>query len=303
MAADAEISDGGPRLVTLPINPPVAPPVNAAVNKAMRARDNATDGQPDTLRGPLATLLLPALAATGLVTALAALGFALGSLYGDLAPPRAPALAALAADTRSEDAVGGPEETLGTPLAIPLAMSMTPTTTPTTTPATTAAVALGGTVPGNLAVAAAARTGIIERDLANGQDPARPVFWPVVGGWVSSGYGKRLDPFTGQQALHRGMDFAGLQNSTILAAGAGVVTWSGDRPGYGNLIEIDHGNGYVSRYGHNASNLVAVGDYVKAGQVIALMGATGRAKGNHLHFEILRDGRHVNPARLVQRGS
>ncbi len=122
---------------------------------------------------------------------------------------------------------------------------------------------------------------------------------PVQGGWVSSGFGRRTDPFTGRPAAHLGVDFAGLRNSAIVASGAGVVTHSGPHRGYGNLVEIDHGGGYVSRYGHNASNLVAVGDRVKAGQVIALMGSTGRATGNHLHFEILRDGRPVNPARLV----
>lgn len=122
---------------------------------------------------------------------------------------------------------------------------------------------------------------------------------PVLGGWVSSGYGQRPDPFTGEPAPHRGLDFAGLDNSAILAAGPGVVTWSGRRDGYGNLIEIDHGNGWVTRYGHNASNLVAVGDYVRPGQTIALMGATGRATGTHLHFEILRNGLHLNPARVL----
>lgn len=130
--------------------------------------------------------------------------------------------------------------------------------------------------------------------------PASPyMFRPVVGGWISSRYGRRLDPFTGQAALHRGMDFAGLDNSVIVAAAAGVVTWSGGRRGYGNLIEIDHGNGLVTRYGHNAFNLVSVGDYVKPGQTIALMGATGRATGTHLHFEVLDQGRQVNPARYV----
>jgi murein DD-endopeptidase MepM/ murein hydrolase activator NlpD len=124
---------------------------------------------------------------------------------------------------------------------------------------------------------------------------------PVVGGWVSSRYGRRLDPFTGEPAVHRGLDFAGLDNSAILAVAPGVVTWSGRRPGYGNLIEIDHGRGWVTRYGHNAFNLVTPGDYVKPGQTIALMGATGRATGTHLHFEVLYKGRHQNPGRFVPR--
>ena len=122
---------------------------------------------------------------------------------------------------------------------------------------------------------------------------------PVDGGWVSSHFGQRRDPFTGRPAVHRGLDFAGLDNSAILAVAPGVVSWSGRQRGYGNLIEIDHGRGWVTRYGHNASNLVAVGDYVKPGQTIALMGSTGRATGTHLHFEVLYRGRHQNPARFV----
>lgn len=122
---------------------------------------------------------------------------------------------------------------------------------------------------------------------------------PVAGGWVSSRFGQRQDPFTGRPAVHRGLDFAGLDNSAILAVAPGVVTWSGRQRGYGNLIEIDHGRGWVTRYGHNTSNLVTVGDYVKPGQTIALMGSTGRATGTHLHFEVLYRGRHQNPARFV----
>ncbi len=122
---------------------------------------------------------------------------------------------------------------------------------------------------------------------------------PVAGGWVSSHYGQRLDPFTGRPAVHRGLDFAGLDNSAILAVAPGVVTWSGRQRGYGNLIEIDHGNGWITRYGHNAFNLVTPGDYVKPGQTIALMGSTGRATGTHLHFEVLYRGRHQNPTRFV----
>ncbi|MDH5254451.1 MAG: M23 family metallopeptidase [Gammaproteobacteria bacterium] len=129
--------------------------------------------------------------------------------------------------------------------------------------------------------------------------PALAIDRPVAGGWVSSHFGRRADPFTGQPSQHRGLDFAGLDNSAILAVAPGVVSWSGRQRGYGNLIEIDHGGGWVTRYGHNASNLVAIGDYVKPGQTIALMGATGRATGTHLHFEVLFRGRHQNPARFL----
>jgi len=138
-----------------------------------------------------------------------------------------------------------------------------------------------------------------------GQSPAKSMATtmamtrPVVGGWVSSHFGQRRDPFTGRPAVHRGLDFAGLDNSAILAVAPGVVTWSGRQRGYGNLIEIDHGNGWVTRYGHNSFNLVTPGDYVKLGQTIALMGSTGRATGIHLHFEVLYRGRYQNPSRFV----
>ena len=128
-----------------------------------------------------------------------------------------------------------------------------------------------------------------------------PMAMPVAGGWVSSHYGQRLDPFSGRPAIHRGLDFAGLDNSAILAAAAGVVTWSGRQGNYGNFIEIDHGNGWVTRYGHNAFNLVQPGDYVKPGQTIALMGSTGRSTGTHLHFEVLYHGRQQDPGRLIPR--
>lgn len=149
-------------------------------------------------------------------------------------------------------------------------------------------------------VAGAARVTVMARNLQP-DDLSRPVLRPVEGGWISSGFGRRRDPFTGRPALHTGVDFAGRPNSAVVAAGAGVVTRAGRHRGYGNLIEIDHGNGYVSRYGHNASNLVTTGVRVKAGQVIALMGSTGRSTGSHLHFEVLQDGRPVNPTRLVPR--
>lgn len=119
---------------------------------------------------------------------------------------------------------------------------------------------------------------------------------PVAGGRVSSPYGQRLDPFSGLPAHHAGLDFAGVSHSAILAAAAGVVSWSGSGAGFGNFIEIDHGNGWVTRYGHNATNLVAPGDYVRPGQTIALMGDTGRATGTHLHFEVRYRGRALNPA-------
>lgn len=122
---------------------------------------------------------------------------------------------------------------------------------------------------------------------------------PVTEGWLSSGFGKRADPFTGKQEYHDGVDFAGKEGADVMSVGDGVVTWSGKRSGYGNLVEINHGNGYVTRYGHNKEQLVEVGDTVKKGQMIALMGSTGRSTGPHVHFEVLRNGKPVNPSRYI----
>jgi murein DD-endopeptidase MepM/ murein hydrolase activator NlpD len=122
---------------------------------------------------------------------------------------------------------------------------------------------------------------------------------PVEDGWLSSKYGKRNDPFTGKQEFHKGLDFAGKQGSDVIAVGDGVVTWSGKRSSYGNMVEISHGNGYVTRYGHNQQHLVEIGDTVKKGQLIAKMGSSGRSTGPHVHFEVLRDGKTVNPAKYI----
>ncbi len=137
---------------------------------------------------------------------------------------------------------------------------------------------------------------IMNRQLRNSSKPRGR---PIVKGWTSSYFGKRADPFTGKIAMHKGMDFAGKEGSGIVAVANGVVTWAGDRYGYGNLIEINHGNGYTTRYGHNAKLLVKVGDSVEKGQVISLMGSTGRSTGPHVHFEVLKNDRQINPAKFV----
>ncbi len=123
---------------------------------------------------------------------------------------------------------------------------------------------------------------------------------PVKSGWISSYFGKRTDPFTGKPANHTGIDFAGKHGAEVLAVADGVVTWSADRYGYGIMVEINHGNGYATRYAHNSENLVAVGDEVKKGQAVALMGDTGRATGPNLHFEVLKGGRRVNPVNFIR---
>lgn len=131
------------------------------------------------------------------------------------------------------------------------------------------------------------------------QDSIYPDLRPVPGGWISSGFGLRTDPVDGKREFHRGVDVTGRANSNVLAVASGVVTWAGRRPAYGNTVEINHGNGFVTRYSHNEANLVAAGDKVDKGQVIARMGATGRATGQHVHFEVERDGKIVNPVPYI----
>jgi murein DD-endopeptidase MepM/ murein hydrolase activator NlpD len=123
---------------------------------------------------------------------------------------------------------------------------------------------------------------------------------PVRSGYVSSRYGHRSDPLTGAPDFHPGIDFDGDYGTDILAVGSGVVSFSGIKPGYGNTVEIDHGNGYVTRYAHNSKNLVAVGDPIRDGDVIGKVGSTGRSTGTHVHFEVWRDGRVINPNEFVR---
>lgn len=135
------------------------------------------------------------------------------------------------------------------------------------------------------------------------QSEVSPTGRPVKQGWVSSYFGHRADPFTGQRTLHQGIDFAGRRDSEIIAVAAGVVIFSGERYGLGNVVEISHGNGYTTLYAHNNKLLVKLGDKVKKGQTIALMGSTGRSTGHHVHLEILKDGKAVNPLKFVKGGT
>jgi murein DD-endopeptidase MepM/ murein hydrolase activator NlpD len=123
---------------------------------------------------------------------------------------------------------------------------------------------------------------------------------PVKAGWISSYFGKRTDPFTGKTARHKGVDFAGKAGADIVAVASGVVTYSGNRFGYGLMVEIDHGNGYVTRYAHNAENAVQVGDEVRKGDVIGYIGSTGRATGPNLHFEVIKDNKVLNPLNFIK---
>ena len=124
---------------------------------------------------------------------------------------------------------------------------------------------------------------------------------PVVNGFISSYFGERADPFDGLEAFHKGVDFAGSAGSKVVAVAAGVVTWAGERAGYGKLVEINHGDGYSTRYAHNERMLVSVGQTVKRGEPVALMGSTGRSTGPHVHFEVLRNGRQVDPLTYIGR--
>lgn len=132
------------------------------------------------------------------------------------------------------------------------------------------------------------------------QKEVRPSGWPVENGWISSLFGMRVDPFTGLRAFHAGVDFAARQGANVMSVAAGIVSDVGERFGYGLLVEINHGNGYVTRYGHNDTALVAVGDRIRKGQAIALVGDSGRSTGPHVHFEVLLNGRTVNPHQYVQ---
>jgi len=126
---------------------------------------------------------------------------------------------------------------------------------------------------------------------------------PVTGGFISSFFGRRVDPFTGYTAFHAGVDFAGESGATVTSVATGVVTWAGERFGYGNLVEINHGNGYLTRYAHNSAVLVKVGDTVQKGQALSLLGSTGHSTGPHVHFEVLKDGSPVDPMAFINQNA
>ena len=133
------------------------------------------------------------------------------------------------------------------------------------------------------------------------QTDVTPAGWPVKGGWMSSGFGPRSDPFTGHRALHLGVDIASPMGSPIFAMADGVVTWAGPRAGYGNMVEINHGQGLSTRYGHASAVIAKVGDVVSRGDEIAKVGSTGRSTGPHVHFEVLRGNHQVDPIGYLER--
>lgn len=122
---------------------------------------------------------------------------------------------------------------------------------------------------------------------------------PITKGWLSSYYGMRNHPISGKREMHKGIDFAGSMGGEVIAVAKGVVTFAGKRYGYGRVIDINHGNGYTTRYGHNSKLLVSVGDTVEKGFQIAEIGSSGRSTGPHVHFEVLKNGRHVNPMKFI----
>lgn len=124
-------------------------------------------------------------------------------------------------------------------------------------------------------------------------------FTPVHVGYISSGFGRRADPITRRIAMHSGLDFAAPRGTPIYAVGAGVVTYAGRRGAYGNMVEITHGNGYKTRYAHAQELMVKKGDLVKKGEQIATVGSTGRSTGPHLHLEVYRNDRAIDPARFL----
>ena len=125
-----------------------------------------------------------------------------------------------------------------------------------------------------------------------------PTIWPVKG-WISSGFGYRVSPFTGRRVFHEGLDIATKYNTPVKAAAKGVVVFSGRKAGYGKTIIVDHGYGYITKYGHNNKLLVKAGDKISKGDLIAEVGSTGRSTGPHVHYEVLVNGIPVNPLKFI----
>jgi len=144
---------------------------------------------------------------------------------------------------------------------------------------------------------------VLEELITTGQlyDEITPSGRPVVKGWISSRFGKRIDPKTGKKTFHRGYDYAGKTGSSVIAVASGLIIRSEYQKGFGNMIEIKHPDGYSTVYAHNKENLVKVGEVVKKGQQIAQLGSTGRSTGPHVHFEVRRNGKYVNPTKFVKK--
>lgn len=138
---------------------------------------------------------------------------------------------------------------------------------------------------------------ILNSDL---EKEVQPTGYPVRGGYISSKYGERTDPFTGAKSFHDGVDLAGKVGAKVAAAASGIVIFSGTKNGYGKVLKIHHGNGIVTLYAHNNELLAEVGDYVTKGQKVATVGSTGRSTGPHVHFEVQLKGKTVDPEKYLR---
>ena len=141
---------------------------------------------------------------------------------------------------------------------------------------------------------------LFNRQLDMNSVPSRE---PIKNSYITSGFGRRVDPIVGGSQFHKGLDFEADVGDPVLAVADGVVSFAGVRSGYGNVIEIDHGNGYVTRYAHNSRLEHHVGELIRAGQEIAKAGSTGRSTGAHVHLEVWKDGQVVNPRNFISQHS
>jgi murein DD-endopeptidase MepM/ murein hydrolase activator NlpD len=181
-------------------------------------------------------------------------------------------------DFESTPAMGGPESDIGVASQVPDLTAMLN--------------GLEAKISSRDAQLAALENALLSKKL---DEQIRPDGRPVVEGHISSYFGERQDPFNGHQAFHKGIDFASPQGSDVVAVAAGVVTFAGEKAGYGNLVEVSHGNGLITRYGHNQGRTVARGD------TLAYVGSTGRSTGPHVHFEVLKAGRQIDPLTFIGR--
>lgn len=128
----------------------------------------------------------------------------------------------------------------------------------------------------------------------------KPIGKPIIKGWLSSYYGMRTHPISGKNEMHKGIDFAGKFGDPVVSVARGIVSFVGKKYGYGRVIDIEHGNNYATRYGHNSKILVAVGDQVEKNTQIAEMGSSGRSTGPHVHFEVIKKGRQIDPIKFIR---
>ena len=140
---------------------------------------------------------------------------------------------------------------------------------------------------------------LFNRELDKNAIPSR---MPIANSYITSGFGGRADPFGGGGQNHKGIDFKARVGDPVLSVADGVVSFAGVKGGYGNVIDVDHGNGYVTRYAHNSRLSVRAGDLVRVGQEVAKAGSTGRSTGAHVHFEVWENGRVVNPRKFLGEG-